>query len=152
MYKDDVIKYYDNDTIAFELYSSIISLSSNRIVKAIDILYSEEHTKDDISIFVKKLNEVIVETINWLVSYLSDNNKNLIESKYHSLYLITGLIMARYDIDAESLTISKTIKENEIEAECLDVDRHKKEKWFLDENRQVGFFAKKLVELNEMKK
>ena len=60
--------------------------------------------------------------------------------------------MARYDIDAESLTISKTIKENEIEAECLDVDRHKKEKWFLDENRQVGFFAKKLVELNEMKK
>lgn len=152
VYKDDVIKYYDNDTIAFELYSSIISLSSNRIVKAIDILYSEEHTKDDISIFVKKLNEVIVETINWLVSYLSDNNKNLIESKYHSLYLITGLIMARYDIDAESLTISKTIKENEIEAECLDVDRHKKEKWFLDENRQVGFFAKKLVELNEMKK
>ena len=151
-YKDDVIKYYDNDTIAFELYSSIISLSSNRIVKAIDILYSEEHTKDDISIFVKKLNEVIVETINWLVSYLSDNNKNLIESKYHSLYLITGLIMARYDIDAESLTISKTIKKNEIEAECLDVDRHKKEKWFLDENRQVGFFAKKLIELNEMKK
>ena len=110
-YKDDVIKYYDNDTIAFELYSSIISLSSNRIVKAIDILYSEEHTKDDISIFVKKLNEVIVETINWLVSYLSDNNKNLIESKYHSLYLITGLIMARYDIDAESLTISKDNKE-----------------------------------------
>lgn len=151
-YKDDVIKYYDNDTIAFELYSSIISLSSNRIVKAIDILYSEGHTKDDISIFVKKLNEVIVETINWLVSYLSDNNKNLIESKYHSLYLITGLIMARYDIDAESLTISKTIKKNEIEAECLDVDRHIKEKWFLDENRQVGFFAGKLAELNDMKK
>lgn len=27
-----------------------------------------------------------------------------------------------------------------------------KEKWFLDENRQVGFFAKELIELNEMKK
>ena len=99
-YKDSVIKYYDNDTIAFELYSSIISLSSNRIIKAIDVLYSEEHTKDDISIFVKKLNEVIVETINWLVSYLCDNDKKLIESKYHSLFLITCLIMARYDIDA----------------------------------------------------
>lgn len=151
-YKDDVIKYYNNDTIAFELYSSIISLSSNRIIKAVDMLYAEGHKKDDISIFVKKLNEVIIETINWLVSYLCDNDKNLIESKYHSLYLITGLIMARYDIDAESLTISKITKKNEIEAECLDVDRHIKEKWFLDENRQVGFFAKKLVELNDMKK
>ncbi len=151
-YKDDAIKYYDNDTIAFELYSSIISLSSNRIVKAIDILYSEGHTKDDISSFVKKLNEVIVETINWLVFYLCENDIKLIESKYHSLYIITGLIMARYDIDAESLTISKIIKKNEIEVECLDVDKHKKEKWFLDENRQVGFFAKKLVELNDMKK
>lgn len=149
---DNAIKYYDNDTIAFELYSSIISLSSNRIVKAIDILYSEGHTKDTISIFVKNLNEVIVETINWLVSYLRKNDKKLIESKYHSLYIVTGLIMARYDIDTENLTISKTIKKNEIEAECLDVDKHKKEKWFLDENRQVGFFAKKLLELNDMKK
>ena len=60
--------------------------------------------------------------------------------------------MARYDIDAERLIISKTRKKSEIEAECLDIDRHKKEKWFLDENRQVGFFAKKLVELNDMKK
>lgn len=151
-YGDDTIKYYENDTIAFELYSSIISLSSNRIIKAVDILYSEGHTKDDISIFVKKLNKAIVGTINWLVSYLFENDTRLIESKYHSLYIITGLIMARYHIDAESLTISKTIKKKEIEAECLDNDRHIKEKWFLDENRQVGFFAKKLAELNDMKK
>lgn len=35
--------------ITFELYSSIISLSSNSIVKAVDVLYSKGHTKDDIS-------------------------------------------------------------------------------------------------------
>ena len=151
-YEDDITKYYDNDTIAFELYSSIISLSSNRIIKAVDILYSEEHTKDDISIFIKELNKVIVETINWLVDYVRENNKKLVESKYHSLYIITGLIMARYDIDAENLTISKIIKKSDIEEKCLDIDRHIKEKWFLDENRQVGFFAKKLAELNDMKK
>ncbi len=150
-YEDGTIKYYDNDTIAFELYSSIISLSSNRIVKAIDVLYSEKHTKDDISNFVKKLNKVIIETINWLVCYLRENNVKLIESKYHSLYIITGLIMAKYDISIENLMISKTIKKNEIETKCLDVDRHIKEKWFLDENRQVGFFAKKLAELNDLK-
>lgn len=151
-YEDDITKYYDNDTIAFELYSSIISLSSNRIIKAVDILYSEEHTKDDISIFIKELNTVIVETIKWLVDYVRENNKKLVESKYHSLYIITGLIMARYDIDAENLTISKIIKKSDIEEKCLDIDRHIKEKWFLDENRQVGFFAKKLAELNDMKK
>lgn len=151
-YENNVKKYYDNDTIAFELYSSIISLSSNRIVKAVDILYSEEHTCDDISEFLKKLNEIIVEIINWLIVYLRENDKKLIESKYHSLYIVTGLIMARYDIDAESLIISDIIKNDKIEAECLDIDRHIKEKWFLDENRQVGFFAKKLSELNDMKK
>lgn len=150
-YDSNVKKYYNNDTIAFELYSSIISLSSNRIVKAVDILYSKEHAKDNISIFVKELNKIIVKTIKWLVEYLSKNDINLIESKYHSLYVITGLIMARYDIDAESLRISKVVKDNKIEENCLDIDRHIKEKWFLDENRQIGFFAKKLAELNDMK-
>lgn len=115
-------------------------------------MYSEEHTKDDISFFIKKLNQVIVETINWLVDYLRENNKKLVESKYHSLYIITGLIMARYDINAENLTVSKIIKKNEIEEKCLDIDTHIKEKWFLVENRHVGFFAKKLAELNDMKK
>ena len=152
-YGNNVMKYYDNDTIAFELYSAIISLSSNRIVKAVDILYSKGHTVDDISLFVKGLNIIIIETINWLISYLSRRDIRLIESKYHSLYIITGLIMARYDIDTENLKISKSIKKNEkIEAECLDVNRHIKEKWFLDENRQVGFFARKLTELNDLKK
>lgn len=130
---------------------SIISLSSNRIVKAVDLLYSKEHTKDDISEFVKKLNKIIVETINWLISYLSESDMELIESKYHSLYIITGLIMSRYDIDVENLIISKTRKIKEIEEECLDINRHIKEKWFLDENRQVGFFTKKLAELSDMK-
>lgn len=123
-------------------------MSSNRIVKAVDLLYSKEHTKDDISEFVKKLNKLIVETIKWLISYLSESDMELIESKYHSLYIITGLIMSRYDIDVENLIISKTRK---IKEECLDINRHIKEKWFLDENRQVGFFAKKLAELSDMK-
>lgn len=56
--------------------------------------------------------------------------------------------MSRYDIDVENLIISKTRK---IKEECLDINRHIKEKWFLDENRQVGFFAKKLAELSDMK-
>ena len=150
-YKDNNKKYYDNDTIAFELYSSIISLSSNRIVKAVDMLYSENHTKDKISKFVKKLNGIIVETINWLIYYLGDRSINLIESKYHSLYIITGLVMSKYDVDAENLKITSIEKIAEIEKECLDIDRHIKENWFLDENRQIGFFAKKLAELNDMK-
>ena len=73
---------------------------------------------------VKKLNKIIVETINWLISYLSESDMELIESKYHSLYIITGLIMSRYDIDAENLMISKTEKIKGIEKECLDINRH----------------------------
>ena len=49
--------------------------------------------------------------------------------------------------------VGRRLKEKikEIEEECLDINRHIKEKWFLDENRQVGFFAKKLAELSDMK-
>lgn len=151
VYSDNNKKYYDNDTIAFELYSSIISLSSNRIVKAVDILYSDDHTKDEISMFVKRLNEIIVETINELISYLSGTDIKLIESKYHSLYIITGLIMSKYDIDAYNLKITSIGEIDKIKKECLDIERHIKEKWFLDENRQISFFAKKLLELNDMK-
>ena len=32
---------------------------------------------------------------------------NYIESKYHSLYIITGLIMSKYDIDAYNLKITR---------------------------------------------
>lgn len=151
VYPDNNKKYYDNDTISFELYSSIISLSSNRIVKAVDILYSDDHTKDEISMFVKRLNEIIVETINELISYLSGTDIKLIESKYHSLYIITGLIMSKYDIDAYNLKITSIGEIDKIKKECLDIERHIKEKWFLDENRQISFFAKKLLELNDMK-
>lgn len=151
VYPDNNKKYYDNDTIAFELYSSIISLSSNRIVKAVDILYSDDYTKDEISMFVKRLNEIIVETINELISYLSGTDIKLIESKYHSLYIITGLIMSKYDIDAYNLKITSIGEIDKIKKECLDIERHIKEKWFLDENRQISFFAKKLLELNDMK-
>ncbi len=151
VYPDNNKKYYDNDTIAFELYSSIISLSSNRIVKAVDILYSDDYTKNEISMFVKRLNEIIVETINELISYLSGTDIKLIESKYHSLYIITGLIMSKYDIDAYNLKITSIGEIDKIKKECLDIERHIKEKWFLDENRQISFFAKKLLELNDMK-
>lgn len=144
-------KYFENDTVAFELYSSIISLSSNKIVKSVDALYADGHERDKISYFLKELNQVIVETIKWLIDYLRDKNISLAESKYHSLYIITGLIMSRYNIEVASLSISKSLKKNNIEAKCLDINRHIKEKWFLDENRQIGFFVKKLAELNDLK-
>ena len=35
---------------------------------------------------------------------------------------------------------------------CMDIDRHKKYKWFVDENRQVVFFNIKVEELLGMKK
>ncbi|MDE6608390.1 MAG: hypothetical protein K2K54_11655, partial [Lachnospiraceae bacterium] len=35
---------------------------------------------------------------------------------------------------------------------CMDIERHKKYKWFVDENRQVGFFNIKIEELLGMKK
>ena len=59
--------------------------------------------------------------------------------------------MSKYDIDAYNLKITSIGEIDKIKKECLDIERHIKEKWFLDENRQISFFAKKLLELNDMK-
>lgn len=150
-FDDGAVKYYSNDTICFELYSCIICYSSNKIVKAVDLIYDDDHTVEEISYFIKKLNEIIIKTIYKLISYLKDNNLKLIESKYHSLYIITGLIMADYDINVHELAVNQIATVEEIESECLDIKRHIREKWFLDENRQLGFFVKKLDELRKMK-
>lgn len=149
-YGDNLIKRYSNDTISFELYSSVICFASNKIVKAVDLIYNE-HKKTEISLFVKQLNKIIINTINMLIVYLQDNGLTLIESKYHSLYVITGVIMAEYDIDVEKLSINECPTVFEIRNECLDIKRHINEKWFLDENRQISFFAKKLEALKKRK-
>ena len=62
-----------------------------------------------------------------------------------------GICCAKTQHKRDSLRKNLYDKIKEIEEECLDINRHIKEKWFLDENRQVGFFAKKLAELSDMK-
>ncbi len=49
------------------------------------------------------------------------------------------------------LSIDKIPEICEIKKECLDIDRHKEENWFRDENRQMGFLVKKLKEINQKK-
>ncbi|MDE5824304.1 MAG: hypothetical protein K2H91_06435 [Lachnospiraceae bacterium] len=57
-----------------------------------------------------------------------------------------------YDIDVEHLTVEETEINSEIYHFCLDVEQHRKGRWFVDENRQVGFFNKKVAGLLERKK
>ena len=73
--------------------------------------------------------------------------KYSIESRYHSLYIVAGIIFSRYIVDAQNLTIEKMAENREIMSLCLDLKKHNKEKWFVDENRQISFFAAKVKEL-----
>lgn len=145
------IKYYDNDSIGFELYSTLLTYTPNKIVKAVDILFKDrnEDEKQAINQFIKKLNVAIRKAICYAIDCVNVENckDNIFVSKYHSLYVIAGIVLSQYSIDAEYLQIKKIPVNSNRLAKCMDFERHKNEKWFIDENRQIGFFNSKMKEL-----
>lgn len=147
----DMIKYYENDTIGFEIYSTIICHSSNKVVKAIESIFVQHKGEEDkINAFILRLNDIIVEAVNEVIQRIDSifhENDYTIESKYHSLYILAGIIFSHYTIDMQHLEITKTEWNHKICDLCLDLKRHNKEKWFVDEKRQLGFFNSKIKEL-----
>ena len=150
------MKYFDNDTIGFEIYSTVICHSSNKIVKAIDSVFAMHHGEDDkINAFISNLNGIIMDSIKeaiQIVETLCINNRYTIESKYHSLYILAGIIFSHYIIDTQDLTVTQTEPNQKIRDLCLDLKRHNDEKWFIDEKRQMGFFNGKIKELVDLQK
>lgn len=143
-------KYYDNDTFGFELYSTLLTLSPNKIVKAVDFIFKdkEKNKRQEISHFIRKINLAINEAIEYAIVCVSQSNiDNIFISKYHSLYVIAGIILSQYEIDTTDLQVRKIAVNKGRMDLCIDFMRHKKEKWFIDENRQVGFFNNKMKEL-----
>lgn len=139
------MKYYENDTIGFEIYSTIICHSPNHIVKAVDLIYSPENEQDRIDAFILQLNTIIIDAVHEACEEIG--TASVTESKYHSLYILAGTIFSRYIIDAEDLTIKKTELNEEIREICFDIKKQNAERWFVDENRQVTFFNAKIKEL-----
>lgn len=145
-----IIKHFGNDSIAFEIYSTILCNTPNKIVEAVDLLY-KNHDNEQVSRFVNRLNKIIVKAVDVAIDELKRKNMEPVESKYHSLYILAGIIFSRFDIDVKNLTLAQTELNTKIYYACLDIDRHKKYKWFVDENRQVGFFNIKIENLLGMK-
>lgn len=148
----DIQKYYSNDSISFELYSTILCNASNQIVKAIDLIFREERDIERVSSFVNKMNQIILEAVGIAIEEVEASPYEIIESKYHSLYVLAGIIISKYNIDTENLTISETEVDEEIFRYCLNLKEHIEKNWFVDENRQVGFFNIQIGELLSMKK
>lgn len=150
-FENGITKYYNNDSIAFEIYSTILCSAPNKIVKAIDSVYKQNDCRK-ISQFINQLNKIIISAVDIAIEELKKREIGLVESKYHSLYVLSGIIFSKYDIDIDNLTIKQLELNTVIYNACMDIERHKKEKWFVDENRQVGFFNIKIEELLGMKK
>ncbi len=147
---DGIVKYYQNDSLAFEIYSAVLCNAPNQIVKAIDMVY-QHNDVERISRFIDQINKLIIEAIDLAVTELKRRNIDMLESKYHSLYIVSGIIFSKYDIDVTSLTVEQTELNPKIYDMCMDIEQHKSNKWFVDENRQVGFFKIKIEELLGMK-
>lgn len=150
-FEDGEIKYFDNDSIAFEIYSTILCGASNQIVKAVDLLYLNHQSVDEISRFLAKLNQIILVAIDTAIEEINKKDVEMIGSKYHSLYVLMGIVRSKYAINVEKLTIQEIPVNMQLYLECLDLVKHRKEKWFLDENRQVSFFKSKIEDLLALK-
>lgn len=148
----NIKKYYANDSISFELYSTILCNSPNQIVKAIDMIFNDRKDMNQVSFFINKLNQVILEAICIAIEEVEASSYEIIESKYHSLYVLAGIIISKYDIDIKNLSIDATVVDEEIFQYCLNLQEHLENNWFVDENRQVGFFNIRIDELHAMKK
>lgn len=151
-YMKEEEKYFDNDSIAFEIYSTILCNASNRIVRAVDMLYENDKSIEEISEFIRLLNSIILEAINIAIEEIQNMKIKMIESKYHSLYVLMGIIWSQYDIDIKNLIIRKIPINHQLYQESLNLSKHRENKWFVDENRQVGFFNIKIEELMDLKK
>ena len=151
---EDETKFYDNDTAGFELYSTVICHTANKIVKAVEDIYAGEETGDGqatqerISQFVSDLNQIIINSICTGIELLDElDYVYSIESKYHSLYIVAGVLFSHYIVDVQNLAIRETEENGEILSRCLDLQRHNEERWFVDENRQINFFTARIKDL-----
>ena len=152
---DGHTKYYDTEDVSFEILSTILCYQSNKIVKAVDDIFSVEHNSQNkielISKFINKINNIIIEAVDKAISEIDKSGLIISSSKYHSLYIIAGIIFSKYNIDLDDLTIIETEINNDILKETLNLKKQIDEKWFVDENRQLGFFNKKIKELISLK-
>lgn len=144
--EDGTIKYYENDSIAFEIYSSIICCAPNKIVKAMDIIFNK-HGTIEVSQFVSEFNEIILDAIDDIIIEIEQVNWGYKINKYQAIYLIAGVIFSKYLFDFEKLTIECNSNVYDLRKTVFNFTKQKDEKWFVDENRQVGFLNQKIEQL-----
>ena len=148
---EEGIKFYNNDSISFEIFSTLITGSPNKVVKAVEDIFNFCEEPDS---FILELNDIIMEVIYEAINIIKRDGFKLNNSRYHSIYVICGLIFSRYSIgldDWDDLIISEEYLSEEIRDICLDIPKHNEEEWFINENRQIGFLRNKIKELNYLR-
>ncbi len=148
---EGMLKYYENGSMGFEIWSTLLCGASNKIIDAVDLIFQRTGQQDQINRFVHDLNRIILDAVDTAIQKLAGNSCSVMETKYHSLYIIAGIVFSEYDIDAAELHIRKTNVNSRIFEESLNLERHIEQRWFMDENRQMGFFNGKIGELLKMK-
>lgn len=157
--KDETKKIFENESIGFEIYSLFLKGTTNKISSSIDDLFNDEKYELDNNIynkreiFILKLNDIILEYIGRTIEILENLEKKELKpnnSKYHSLYILCGNILSDYIIDSSNLIIKKISQNTRIYEKSNNLKLQLDEKWFVDENRQLKFFSKKIQELYDM--
>lgn len=149
---EDLTRYYENDEIAFEIFSTIVTSTPNAINTSINRLFESDSDYEKISKFVLLINNIIYdECINVITSLKKLVYKEKNFSKYHSLYVLIGFIKSKYYIDNKNFIVfKKEVVNQRMIDEVLKIEEHLNEEWFINENRQISFLVSKLKLLDDL--
>ena len=144
-FKENKYNYIKSE-IVFDIFSTLIKNTTNKINEAVDEIFKEGYNgkRND---YVLNLNEAIINCFKKLNSFLYENKVEGISSKYYYIYLFCIVFKNYYIITPEKFYIKKILSPTLVDKSMLDIEKFNKEKWFKDENRQIGFFIEKIKSL-----
>lgn len=140
---------FKSETV-FDIFSTICSKTTNLINKSVEQIFSRS---DSIHYdYILALNEAIVSVSLYLNQFLKKQSIAPY-SKYFYIYFFYYVFINKYYCDTQN-SICRLNEEANLDEEQMlkDIVLAKKEKWFIDENRQLSFFAEKIKTLTPQKK
>ena len=128
--------------IIFDIFSTICSHTTNRINQSAEDIFSN---KDNVPYdYILALNGAIVDVSLLLNEFLS-NHSIMPFSKYFYIYFFYRLFSNKYSCDPyQKVCTLRTNVYFDEEQVLEEIDFVIKEKWFVDENRQLTFFTDKI--------
>lgn len=145
--KNNNANFFQTIEVTFDILSTI---ATNRYNKPDTAVRKIDFTNTSVNEFIMNLNNAIVKSAHMANKLIFDHNdSNLIpKSRYHYDYIVYGYLLAEYKYCLSSLSIIRRERPvDRIINTISNLSNQIENSWFINEYRQVDFYAEKIEEL-----